>query len=96
MAGDARRIGFYGFGAAAHIVTQIAVYQRREVYAFTRAGDVDAQNFARRLGAVWACSSEDTPPASLDAAIILAPAGELIPRALSALRKGGKVVCGGI
>lgn len=96
MAGDAKRIGFYGFGAAAHILAQIAVYQGREVYAFTRAGDVAAQNFARRLCAVWAGSSEESPPALLDAAIIFAPAGELIPCALKSLRKGGRVVCGGI
>lgn len=96
MAGDAQRLGFYGFGAAAHILAQIAVYQGREVYAFTRAGDVDAQDFARKLGVVWAGSSGQTPPAPLDAAIIFAPVGELIPRALSALCKGGKVVCGGI
>lgn len=96
MAGDARRLGFYGFGAAAHILAQIAVFQRREVYAFTRKGDVDAQNFARRLGAVWAGSSEETPPALLDAALIFAPVGTLIPRALKAGGKGGKVVCGGI
>lgn len=96
MAGDARRLGFYGFGAAAHILAQIAVYQGREVYAFTRAGDMDAQKFARTLGAVWAGSSEAPPPAPLHAAIIFAPVGALIPRALKAVGKGGKVVCGGI
>ena len=96
MAGDARRIGFYGFGAAAHILAQIAVFQQREVFAFTRAGDITAQNFARELGAVWVGDSDTRPPVPLDAAIIFAPVGGLIPRALRALRKGGKVVCGGI
>jgi len=94
--GDARRVGIYGFGAAAHLVTQVAVYQGREIYAFTRAGDSDAQNFARSLGAQWAGHSGETPPAQLDAAIIFAPIGELVPRALQAVRKGGIVVCGGI
>lgn len=96
LAGNAQRIGFYGFGAAAHILIQIAVFQGREVYAFTRAGDLEAQSFARKLGAVWAGSSEDAAPVPLDAAIIFAPVGALIPRALTAIRKGGRVVCGGI
>lgn len=94
--GDARRIGIYGFGAAAHIVTQVARYQGREIYAFTRPGDDAGQQFARSLGAVWAGAAEDLPPEQLDAAIIFAPAGELVPRALKALAKGGIVVCGGI
>jgi propanol-preferring alcohol dehydrogenase len=94
--GDARRIGIYGFGAAAHLVAQVAVYQGREVYAFTRAGDVEAQAFARSLGAVWAGGSAELPPAALDAAIIFAPVGNLVPQALRAVRKGGAVVCGGI
>jgi len=97
MCGDAvKRLGIYGFGAAAHIVAQIAVYQGREVYAFTRAGDTTAQDFARSLGAVWAGSSDDRPPEELDAAIIFAPVGPLVPAALRAVRKGGTVVCGGI
>ncbi|MCW5745533.1 MAG: zinc-dependent alcohol dehydrogenase family protein [Alphaproteobacteria bacterium] len=95
-AGDARRLGIYGFGAAAHIVAQVAVWQNREVYAFTRAGDAVAQAFARELGAVWTGASEDMPPAPLDAAILFAPAGQLVPLALRALRKGGRVVCAGI
>lgn len=96
MAGDAQRLGFYGFGAAAHILAQIAVFQGREVYAFTSAGDTDAQEFARRLGAVWAGSSQETPPVPLDAAIIFAPVGALVPQALRSLCKGGRVVCAGI
>ena len=95
-AGDAKRLGIYGFGAAAHIVTQLARYQGREVYAFTRAGDDTAQAFARRLGAIWVGDSEAAPPVPLDAALIFAPAGELVPRALRTVRKGGTVVCGGI
>lgn len=95
-AGDARRLGIYGFGAAAHLVTQVAVYQKREVYAFTRPGDAEAQEFARSLGAVWAGSSSQLPPVLLDAAIIFAPVGSLVPEALRVLRKGGIVVCGGI
>ncbi len=95
-AGDARRLGLYGFGAAAHIVIQVARHQGREVYAFTRRGDAAAQAFARRLGAVWAGSSEESPPEGLDAAIIFAPVGALVPAALRAVRKGGVVVCGGI
>jgi alcohol dehydrogenase, propanol-preferring len=96
MAGDARRLGIFGFGAAAHIVAQVARHQGREVYAFTRAGDTAAQGFALRLGAVWAGGSEETPPEALDGAIIFAPAGALVPRALRLLRPGGVVVCGGI
>jgi propanol-preferring alcohol dehydrogenase len=95
-AGDAGRIGLYGFGAAAHIVAQIARFQARDVYAFTRSGDFAAQAFARTLGAVWAGASDDEPPAQLDAAIIFAPVGALIPRALRNVVKGGTVVCAGI
>jgi propanol-preferring alcohol dehydrogenase len=94
--GSAQRIGIYGFGAAAHLITQVAVYQGREIYAFTRAGDIEAQEFARSLGARWAGSSVELPPVKLDAAIIFAPAGDLVPCALRAVRKGGVVVCGGI
>ncbi|MDR4307270.1 zinc-dependent alcohol dehydrogenase family protein [Chelatococcus sambhunathii] len=96
MAGDARRIGFYGFGAAAHILAQICRWQGREVYAFTRDGDGAAQSLATELGAVWAGGSTAPPPQELDAAIIFAPAGPLVPLALRAVRKGGRVVCGGI
>ena len=96
MAGDARKLGIYGFGAAAHIVTQIARYQGREVYAFTRAADDQAQAFARDLGAVWTADSESLPPHELDSAIIFAPVGALVIRALRAVRKGGTVVCAGI
>lgn len=96
MAGDAPKLGIYGFGAAAHIVSQVAVYQDREIYAFTRAGDTAAQEFAKELGAVWAGSSEEPPPETLDAAIIFAPVGELVPLALKAVSKGGVVVCAGI
>jgi propanol-preferring alcohol dehydrogenase len=96
MAGDARRIGLYGFGAAAHIVCQVAVWQGREVHALTRPGDSAAQEFARRLGAAWAGDSDQPPPAPLDAAIIFAPAGALVPAALRAVNKGGTVVCAGI
>jgi len=95
-AGDARRIGLYGFGAAAHIVAQVAVRQDREVFAFTRPGDAAAQSFALSLDAVWAGGSDVLPPKQLDAAIILAPVGSLVPAALKALRRGGRVVCGGI
>lgn len=95
-AGDARRLGIYGFGAAAHIVAQVAVHQGRSVYAFTRAGDEAAQCFAKELGAVWAGASNERPPDELDAAIIFAPVGALVPAALAAVRKGGTVVCGGI
>ena len=92
----ARRLGLFGFGAAAHQVTQAAVAQGREVHAFTRPGDLEAQAFARSLGARWAGGSNACPPQPLDAAIIFAPAGELVPAALRAVRKGGRVVCGGI
>ncbi len=95
-AGDAQRLGIYGFGAAAHIVAQIARFQEREVFAFTRPGDAKAQAFARRLGAVWSGGSDEPAPAKLDAAIIFAPAGALVPAALRAIDKGGVVVCGGI
>lgn len=94
--GEARRLGLYGFGAAAHIIAQVAVGQGRSVYAFTRAGDERGQAFARSLGAVWAGASEDRPPEWLDAAIIFAPVGKLVPAALGAVRKGGRVVCAGI
>ncbi len=95
-AGAARRIGLYDFGAAAHILAQICRWQGREVYAFTRPGDGEAQRFASSLGAAWAGGSDEAPPAALDAAIIFAPVGELVPAALQAVRKGGRVVCGGI
>lgn len=95
-AGLGRHLGLYGFGAAAHIVTQIARRQRRRVYAFTRAGDTAAQAFARSLGVAWAGSSDDLPPVPLDAAILFAPVGALVPQALRAVKKGGRVVCGGI
>ena len=94
--GNGKRLGLYGFGAAAHIVVQVAKYQRREVYAFSRPGDAKAQKFALELGAVWAGGSNEVPPAKLDAAIIFAPAGELIPQALKVMAKGGIVVSGGI
>jgi propanol-preferring alcohol dehydrogenase len=96
MAGDALRLGIYGFGAAAHILAQIATYQQREIYAFTSPGDEAAQAFARELGAVWAGGSDQAAPVELDAAIIFAPVGSLVPAALAAVRKGGIVVCGGI
>jgi propanol-preferring alcohol dehydrogenase len=96
MAGTGERLGLYGFGAAAHIVTQVARYEGRRVFAFTRGGDDDAQRFARDLGAEWAGDSESLPPEPLDAAILFAPAGELVPAALRAVVKGGVVVCGGI
>jgi propanol-preferring alcohol dehydrogenase len=96
MTGSAERLGIYGFGAAGHIVAQIARWQGRAVYGFTRHGDIAAQDFARRLGAVWAGASDQLPDAPLDAAIIYAPAGELVPAALRAVRKGGRVVCAGI
>ncbi len=95
-AGEGRRVGLYGFGAAAHIIAQVCVWQGREVYAFTRPGDGEAQRFASSLGAAWAGGSDEAPPAALDAAIIFAPVGELVPAALQAVRKGGRVVCGGI
>jgi propanol-preferring alcohol dehydrogenase len=94
--GEAGALGIYGFGAAAHLVTQVARHQGRRVFAFTRPGDSAAQEFARRLGAVWAGGSDQPPPEPLDAAIIFAPAGALVPAALRAVRKGGTVVCGGI
>jgi alcohol dehydrogenase, propanol-preferring len=95
-AGEGRTIGLYGFGAAAHILAQIAKWQGRRVFAFTRKGDQAAQDFARSLGAEWAGASEDSPPEPLDAAIIFAPVGALLPTALKAVKKGGRVVCGGI
>ena len=96
MAGDAQRLGIYGFGAAAHIVAQVARHQGRRIFAFTRPGDVAAQDFARSLGAEWAGDSTALPPEPLDAALIFAPVGPLVPAALVATRKGGTVVCGGI
>ncbi|MDO9565058.1 MAG: zinc-dependent alcohol dehydrogenase family protein [Bradyrhizobium sp.] len=96
MTGDARRLGIFGFGAAGHIVAQIARWQGRSVYAFTRSGDTGAQNFALQLGAAWAGASDQLPDVLLDAAIIYAPAGQLVPAALRAVRKGGRVVCAGI
>lgn len=96
MVGEAESIGFYGFGAAAHILIQVARYQERKVYAFTRSGDTRGQQFARDLGAVWAGGSEESPPEELDAAIIFAPVGKLVPAALKAVAKGGIVVCAGI
>jgi alcohol dehydrogenase, propanol-preferring len=96
MTGDAERIGLYGFGAAAHIAIQTARYQGRQVFAFTRSGDTQGQEFARELGAVWAGSSTEVPPELLDAAIIFAPVGSLVPAALKAVAKGGVVVCAGI
>ncbi|MCE0523889.1 MAG: zinc-dependent alcohol dehydrogenase family protein [Methylacidiphilales bacterium] len=95
-AGDAERLGIYGFGAAAHIVCQIARQQGRKIFAFTRPGDEKAQKFARSLGADWAGDSDTLPPEQLDAAIIFAPAGELVPQALKVVARGGTVVCGGI
>jgi len=96
MTGEGRSLGLYGFGAAAHILAQVAAGQRRRVYAFTRAGDLAAQSLAKSLGAVWAGGSEEEPPELLDAAIIFAPVGALVPLALKAVKKGGRVVCGGI
>ena len=96
MTGDAGNIGIFGFGAAAHIVTQVANYEGRRIYAFTRQNDSEAQKFARDMGATWAGSITDIPPVSMDAAIIYAPAGELVPAALRLLVKGGTVVCAGI
>jgi propanol-preferring alcohol dehydrogenase len=96
LAGDAARVGLYGFGAAAHIVCQVALHQRREVYASTRPGDEDSQAFARSLGVTWAGDTATRPPEELDAAILFAPAGELVPTALAHVRKGGSVVCAGI
>jgi alcohol dehydrogenase, propanol-preferring len=96
MAGEGEALGLYGFGAAAHILAQVAVWQGRRVHAFTRRGDTAAQEFARALGAVWAGGSDEMPPEPLDAAIIFAPVGALVPAALRVVRKGGRVVCGGI
>jgi propanol-preferring alcohol dehydrogenase len=96
MAGDARRLGIYGFGAAAHIVAQVARHQGREIHAFTRPGDVAAQRFARELGAAWAGGSDEAAPCPLDAALLVAPVGALVPKALAAVDKGGTVVCAGI
>jgi propanol-preferring alcohol dehydrogenase len=96
MAGEGHALGLYGFGAAAHILAQVAAWQGRRVHAFTRAGDKAAQTFARSLGAVWAGGSDEMPPEPLDAAIIFAPVGALVPSALRAVKKGGRVVCGGI
>jgi len=96
LAGDAERIGLYGFGAAAHLIAQVATHQGRRVFAFTRPGDAEGQRFARELGAVWAGGSDEKPPEELDAALIFAPVGALIPAALRATTKGGTVVAGGI
>src|SRR5262249_15088830 len=96
MTGEAARLGIYGFGAAAHIVAQVARYRGRKIFAFTRPCDARAQDFARELGAAWAGGSDQRPPEELDAAIIFAPIGALVPAALKATRKGGVVVCGGI
>lgn len=96
MAGPGRRIGLYGFGAAAHLLAQVLRWQGREVYAFTTPGDAAAQDHARSLGAIWAGGSDESPPVALDAAILFAPVGALVPAALRVLRRGGRVVCGGI
>ncbi|MBD3343632.1 MAG: zinc-binding alcohol dehydrogenase family protein [Chitinivibrionales bacterium] len=96
MAGEAKRVGFFGFGAAAHILIQITRHQNREVFAFTRPGDISAQDFAKKLGAVWTGGSDELPPAELDAAIIFAPAGVLVPAALKTIAPGGTVICAGI
>src|SRR5690606_13742735 len=96
LAEDAERLGLYGFGAAAHIVAQVARHRGQRVFAFTRPGDAAAQRFARELGAVWAGPSDQAPPESLDAAILFAPVGALVPAALAAVRKGGTVVAAGI
>jgi len=96
IAGEGRRLGIYGFGAAGHIVAQVAKWQGREVYAFTRPGDTGTQIFARSLGVTWAGGSDETPPVQLDAAIIYATVGDLVPQALRSVRKGGRVVCAGI
>jgi propanol-preferring alcohol dehydrogenase len=95
-AGDGKRLGIYGFGGAAHIIAQVAIHQGRSVYAFTRPGDREGQKFATNLGAAWAGGSDQRPPDELDAAIIFAPVGVLVPAALAAVRKGGTVICGGI
>jgi propanol-preferring alcohol dehydrogenase len=96
LSNDGERLGIYGFGAAAHIITQIAIHEGREVYAFTQEGDTKAQDFARQLGVVWAGSSKDMPPNFLDTALIFAPVGALVPLALKATSKGATVVCAGI
>lgn len=96
MAGDADRVGLYGFGSAAHILAQVAAYEDCEIYAFTRPGDREAQEFARELGATWAGGSDTQPPEPLDAAIIFAPVGPLVPESLRALRRGGRCICAGI
>jgi propanol-preferring alcohol dehydrogenase len=96
IAGDGKKLGLYGFGAAAHILAQVARWEGRSVFAFTRPGDVATQDFARNLGAIWAGGSDEMPPEPLDAAIIFATAGDLVPLALKAVRKGGRVVCAGI
>jgi alcohol dehydrogenase, propanol-preferring len=96
LAGDAGRVGLYGFGSSAHLIAQVARWEGRRVFAFTRAGDEEAQTFARELGAEWAGSSDEAPPEELDAAIIFAPVGELVPAALRVLARGGAVVCAGI
>jgi alcohol dehydrogenase, propanol-preferring len=96
LAGEARKLGLYGFGAAAHIIAQVARWQGREVYAFTSPGDFEAQAFARELGAVWAGGSEQPPPDMLDAGIIFAPVRPLVPAALRSVERGGSVVCAGI
>jgi propanol-preferring alcohol dehydrogenase len=96
LAGAGERLGIYGFGAAAHIIAQVAVWQGRHVFAFTRDGDTQTQDFARELGCEWAGGSSEAPPQELDAAIIFAPVGALVPQALKAVRKGGRVVCAGI
>jgi alcohol dehydrogenase, propanol-preferring len=96
MTGDAERLGLYGFGSSAHIVAQVAAFQGRRVFAFTRPGDLKNQEFARKIGAAWAGNSDAVPPETLDAAIIFAPAGPLVPRALRAIGKGGAVICAGI
>lgn len=94
--GNAQKVGLYGFGAAAHIIAQVLVWQKKQVYAFTRPGDAKTQAFARELGATWAGDSDELPPEQLDATIIFAPVGSLVPAALKTLRKGGRVVCAGI
>ena len=96
LAGDGKRLGIYGFGAAAHIIIQVALYQGREVYGFTRSGDIAGQQYARSLGASWAGGSDEVPPRPLDAALIFAPVGDLVPAALKASDKGATIVCGGI
>ena len=96
LVGEGQKLGFYGFGAAAHILIQVASYQGREVYAFTKSGDIQGQEFARSLGAVWAGGSDEQPSEILDGAIIFAPVGSLVPTALQAIAKGGVVVCAGI